>query len=98
MKMLSCWDKCMELVEPLPIKKHAVAKKILEDKSFSEFLDYCDDNKCFSAFSEHYILVKFGVCDYDAGRKSEYFCYNPDRKNKLVGRIFDYERRKDIGR
>lgn len=45
---VTCFERVMHLVKPLPEEKFAEAVKIMQNYTFSDFLDFCVDNNCFT--------------------------------------------------
>ena len=45
---VTCFDRVMNLVEPLPESKLKEAFDITTDYSFIDFLDFCVENNCFT--------------------------------------------------
>ena len=95
-QMVDCWTKTLEFVKPIPDEFVEEAREIYEEDSFTEFLDFCRERGCFGDCrddeecmqSDIWILVKYGVCDYEAG-DSTYNEENTDRKIQLLDVLFD---------
>lgn len=45
---VSCFDRVMNLVKPLPANKIRDAVEVTTEYSFSDFLDFCVENNCFT--------------------------------------------------
>jgi hypothetical protein len=45
---VTCFERVMNLVKPLPEEKFAEAVKIIQEDSFQDFLDFCVENDCFT--------------------------------------------------
>lgn len=45
---VTCFERVMNLVKPLPEEKLKEAVEIMEDNSFQDFLDFCVENDCFT--------------------------------------------------
>jgi hypothetical protein len=45
---VTCFERVMHLVKPLPEEKFAEAVEIIEENSFQDFLDFCVENDCFT--------------------------------------------------
>ncbi len=90
--MISCFEKTMEYVKPLPKNCLSKAKKIYLNDSFTEFLDYCKEHGCFGPEgSDIWTLVRYGVCDYESG-DSNYSEENYEKKNMLCDVLFSRDR------
>lgn len=45
---VTCFDRVMNLVKELPTEKLREAVEVTTEYSFSDFLDFCVGNKCFT--------------------------------------------------
>ena len=45
---VTCFDRVMHLVRPLPEKKFYEAVEIIQEYNFQDFLDFCVENGCFT--------------------------------------------------
>lgn len=50
---ITCFDRVMNLVMPLPKDKHEEAVKIIQEWSFQDLLDFCVDNGCFTQMQSY---------------------------------------------
>ena len=44
---VTCFERAMYLVKPLPEEKLREAVEIIQEDSFQDFLDFCVENGCF---------------------------------------------------
>lgn len=45
---VTCFERVMHLVKPIPEEKLEEAVEIIVDNSFQDFLDFCVENDCFT--------------------------------------------------
>lgn len=45
---VTCFDRVMHLVKPLPKEKFKEAIEVIQENSFEDFLDFCVENNCFT--------------------------------------------------
>lgn len=45
---VTCFERVMHLVSELSKEKHKEAVEIIREESFTDFLDFCVDNGCFT--------------------------------------------------
>ena len=50
---VTCFDRVMNLVMPLPKDKHKEAVEIIQEWSFQDFLDFCIENGCFTEMQSY---------------------------------------------
>lgn len=50
---VTCFERVMNLVMPLPKDKHKEAVEIIQDYSFQDFLDFCVENGCFTEIQSY---------------------------------------------
>ena len=86
--LMSCWDKCVTLVNPLAVEDIAEGKEILTEDSFTEFLGFCKEKGCFSN-NDIYTLIRYGVNIYSDDNYSE---EDTERKSQLLDMIFANEK------
>ena len=83
--LVSCWEKCMSIITPLKAEDVEMGRRILNEDSFTEFLQYCKEKGCFPT-DVVYTLVRYDVSVYEIDGNYEEEDY--DRKEQLLNIIF----------
>lgn len=50
---VTCFERVMHLVKPLPEEKHKEAVEIIQENSFQDFLEFCIENNCFDKMQSY---------------------------------------------
>lgn len=86
--LISCWDKSVKSLLPLPKEAVAEGREIYENDSFTEFLSFCKDNGCFPT-EDIFTIIRYGVNLYE--EEQNYFEEDTERKIQLLDVFFEYE-------
>lgn len=81
---VTCFERVMHLVKPLPEEKHKEVVEIIQENSFQDFLDFCVENGCFDEM-QSYTLYD-GIVMWES-LEDNYWEEDYDKLLQLYGKV-----------